>query len=295
MKIVLLGTGTPAPSLRRAGSSYLVDLGESVLLFDAGPGACRRLMEAGYRATDVTHMVFSHLHYDHCLDYAQLVLTRWDQGAGRIPELEVVGPAHTARMTGLLFDADGVFGPDLAARTRLEPSIQVYEARGGVRPRRGPAPAVREIGNGSVVEGAGWTLKAAAVPHAQPWLDCFGFRLDAPGGSFAYSGDCGPSRSFARLAGGGRRAGPHGLSGLGHRARPGMDAGRGRASRSGRDCRPRRGRDPRRQPPFRPDGRAGRARAPDRRNGRGLWRQRRLGRGPDGGPAVRPAVGGHTG
>lgn len=200
MKIVLLGTGTPAPSLRRAGSSYLVDLGASVLLFDAGPGACRRLIEAGYRATDVTHVVFSHLHYDHCLDYAQLVLTRWDQGAGGIPELEVVGPAHTARMTGLLFAADGVFGPDLAARTGLEPSLQVYESRGGVRPRRGPAPAVREIENGSVVEGGGWTLKAAAVPHAQPWLDCFGFRLDAPGGSFAYSGDSGPSRSFARLA-----------------------------------------------------------------------------------------------
>ena len=107
MKIVLLGTGTPAPSLERASSSYLVDCGESVVLFDFGPGAYHRMMEAGYRATDITDLAFSHLHYDHCLDYARLVMTRWDQGAGQIPELNVYGPPNTARMTRLLFSADG--------------------------------------------------------------------------------------------------------------------------------------------------------------------------------------------
>ena len=202
MKIVLLGTGTPAPSLKRASSSYLVDLGGSVVLFDFGPGAYHRMMEAGYRAVDITDLVFSHLHYDHCLDYARLVMTRWDQGAGQIPELNVYGPAHTERMTRLLFAADGVFGPDIAARTGLEPSVQVYESRGGTRPRLGPAPAVREIASGDSVDGDGWTLATVGVPHAQPALDCLGFRLDAPGGRFAYSGDSGPSAAFARLAAG---------------------------------------------------------------------------------------------
>lgn len=200
MKIVLLGTGTPAPSLERAGSGYLVDLGGQVLAFDFGPGAYHRMMEAGYRAVDVDRLVLSHLHYDHCLDYARLVMTRWDQGAGLIPELDVAGPAPLARMTDLLFSADGAFGPDIAARTTLEPSLQVHEARGGARPRRGPAPAVREISSGDVIEGEGWTLRTVSVPHAQPALECLGFRLDAPGGSLAYSGDSGPSRAFARLA-----------------------------------------------------------------------------------------------
>ncbi len=200
MKIVLLGTGTPAPSLKRASSSYLVDLGDSVVLFDFGPGAYNRMMEAGYAATDISDLVFSHLHYDHCLDYARLVMTRWDQGAGRIPELNVYGPAHTARMTRLLFAADGVFGPDIEARTTLEPSVQVFESRGGTRPRKRPDPLVRQLATGDVVEGSGWTLNAVSVPHAQPALECLGFRLDAPGGSFAYSGDAGPSSAFARLA-----------------------------------------------------------------------------------------------
>ena len=202
MKIVLLGTGTPAPSLQRASSSYLVDLDGSVVLFDFGPGAYHRMMEAGYAATAVTDLVFSHLHYDHCLDYARLVMTRWDQGAGQIPELNVYGPAHTARMTRLLFAVDGVFGPDIEARTTLEPSVQVYESRGGTRPRKGPDPAVREIASGDIVEGRSWTLKTVSVPHAQPALECLGFRLDAPTGSFAYSGDAGPSGAFARLAAG---------------------------------------------------------------------------------------------
>src|SRR4051794_4330297 len=108
MRIRLLGTGTPTPSLKRASSGYLVELdandgrGERKILFDFGPGAYHRLLEARVKPTEITDVFFTHLHYDHCLDYVRLVMTRWDQGAGRIPELNVYGPAHTARMTDLI-------------------------------------------------------------------------------------------------------------------------------------------------------------------------------------------------
>jgi ribonuclease BN (tRNA processing enzyme) len=39
-----------------------------------------------------------------------------------------------------------------------------------------------------------------AVLHAQPTLECFGYRLEADGGSFAYSGDAGPCKSMEDLA-----------------------------------------------------------------------------------------------
>ena len=84
MKITLLGTGTPTPSLRRMSSGYMVELDGEVILFDHGPGAYHRMMEAGTAATGVDHVFFTHLHYDHCLDYARLLLTRWDQGAGKL-------------------------------------------------------------------------------------------------------------------------------------------------------------------------------------------------------------------
>ncbi len=94
------------------------------------------MMEAGKRAVDITHVFFSHLHYDHCLDYARLLLTRWDQGAGKIPELVVYGPPHTKRMTQALIGKNGAFGPDLEARTRHRGSIDVYQSRGGTGVRK---------------------------------------------------------------------------------------------------------------------------------------------------------------
>ena len=86
MKLVLLGTGTPAPSRRRMGAGHLVDLGRAVIVFDHGPGAHQRLIEAGYRAQDVTHLFLTHHHYDHILDVPRLILTRWpfaSMAAGR--------------------------------------------------------------------------------------------------------------------------------------------------------------------------------------------------------------------
>ena len=200
MKIRLLGTGTPTPSLSRMSSGYMIEMGNQVILFDHGPGAYHRMMEAGIKATQVTHVFFSHLHYDHCLDYARLVLTRWDQGAGKIPELKVFGPAFLKRMTELLFAREGVYGPDLTARTEHPLSLDIYQARGGVLPRRWPAPEVRELSGGSVVEEKGWQVKAAGVPHVQPHLICLGFRFEAPEGIFVYSGDSGPSEAMVKLA-----------------------------------------------------------------------------------------------
>ena len=60
-----------------------------------------------------THAFFTHLHYDHCMDYGRLFLQRWDQGADRIADLDVYGPPPIARMTAQLFGADGVYGPDI--------------------------------------------------------------------------------------------------------------------------------------------------------------------------------------
>ena len=201
MKIRLLGTGTPTPSLRRMSSGYLVEIGDDVLLLDHGPGAHHRLLEAGYRAVDVTHVFFTHLHYDHCLDYARLLLTRWDQGVGRVPELQVFGPPHTARMNELLVGGpDAVFGPDLEARTRHPLSTVLYTARGGAGERAWPAPEVREVKPGDVVEGNGWRVTVGSVRHAQPYLHCYGYRVEAEGRSVAYSGDAGPCKSMERLA-----------------------------------------------------------------------------------------------
>jgi ribonuclease BN (tRNA processing enzyme) len=199
-KITLLGTGTPAPSLERAGSGYFIEVGNDRIVMDHGPDAHHRLLQSGRRAVDVTHVFFTHLHYDHCMDYGRLVLQRWDQGADRIPDLKVYGPPPIARMTEQLFGADGVYGPDIRARIEHQSSVDVFKARGGTTPRKRPAPIVREVKPGDVIDGTGWKLKVGRATHVQPYLECLAFRLDAPDGSLCYTGDSGMSDEIVALA-----------------------------------------------------------------------------------------------
>lgn len=200
MRLWLLGTGTPTPSLRRMCSGYVVRVGETHIVFDHGFGAHHRLLELGIRATQVSHAFFSHHHYDHMGDYPRLLLTRWDQGAGKIDELDVYGPPPLRLITERLIADDGAFGPDLISRTENQASIDVYQARGGQGMRARPAPRLHELASDAVVQAPGWTVRVAPVNHFAPHLVSYGYRLDADGQSFVYSGDTGPSRALGELA-----------------------------------------------------------------------------------------------
>jgi len=200
MQLWLLGTGTPTPSLRRMCSGYVVRIADDYLVFDHGFGAHHRLLELGIPATKVSHAFFSHHHYDHMGDYPRLLLTRWDQGAGKIPELNVYAPPPLKLITERLIGDDGAFGPDLISRTENQASIDVYQARGGHGKRQRPAPVLHELGHDATVEGPGWTVRVAPVNHFAPHLVSYGYRLEADGQSFVYSGDTGPSRALSALA-----------------------------------------------------------------------------------------------
>ena len=47
---------------------------------------------------------------------------------------------------------------------------------------------------------SGWRVTVASVRHVEPYLTCYGFRLDGTAGSFVYSGDSGPSAGMRKLA-----------------------------------------------------------------------------------------------
>jgi len=198
--ITLLGTGTPSPSLDRQSSGYLIEVGHDLIVWDHGPGAHHRLLQSGHRSVDVTHAFFTHLHYDHYMDYGRLVLQRWDQGADRIADLNVYGPPPIARMTEQLFGVDGIYGPDIRARIGHKSSQDQFEARGGKLPRRRPAPKVSEIHAGSVISGDGWKVTVGHAQHVEPYLECLAFRIDTSEGSICYTGDSGSSDAIVELA-----------------------------------------------------------------------------------------------
>lgn len=202
MKITLLGTGTPAPSLIRQSSGYLIEVGGDVIVMDHGPGAQHRLLEAGRHPTHVTHLFLSHMHYDHIMDYPRLVLQRWDMGAGKIPELRVHGPKPLARITEQLIGENGAFGLDIESRVSHQASKDVYVSRGGVLPRAKPQPVIREVSAGDVIEGDAWRVVVGEASHFQPILECVGYRLECDAGTLVYSGDSGGvPESMVELAG----------------------------------------------------------------------------------------------
>ena len=196
MKLTILGSGSPEAYARRASSGYLVEIGDDTILFDCGGGVFDNLLRSGRKPSDITHIIFSHLHSDHMMDYARLVHAAWDEGGAPI---KVFGPAPITAITQGYFGPNGVLSHDLRARTELKPSQEVWLARGGTLPRPWPAPELSEITPGDTINGATWAVESCDVPHAQPALSCMGFALTHQGQKFVYSGDAGLCDPLERL------------------------------------------------------------------------------------------------
>lgn len=89
LKIILLGTGNPRPSLIRSQAAQVIIANGEPILIDCGEGTTQQLMKAGIEPQTVKHLWFTHLHADHALGYGQFLLGGW--GLGRT-ELTVYGP-----------------------------------------------------------------------------------------------------------------------------------------------------------------------------------------------------------
>ena len=63
--VTILGSGTCVPSLRRSSCSVLMETAGEKLLFDAGAGTLRRMLECGVTIFDISYIFFSHFHPDH--------------------------------------------------------------------------------------------------------------------------------------------------------------------------------------------------------------------------------------
>ncbi len=75
ISVTILGSGTCEPSLARSSCSVMMKTGKSTLVFDIGPGTIRRLLEAGTKISEVSHIFLSHLHPDHTSDLVPFLFT----------------------------------------------------------------------------------------------------------------------------------------------------------------------------------------------------------------------------
>lgn len=200
VRLYLIGCGTPTPTPERFGSCLVLEVGDEHLMFDCGPASTYKIRRAGLMPIDISHLFFTHHHYDHNADYPCFLLCRWDHERGGIPRLKVYGAPPTALITQRLIGPQGAFADDWRVRVEHPASQEVYAARGGQVPRPEPRYDIEEITAGSQVNTKNCQVTAGKAIHLQPMMECLAYRIDWDGGSLVITGDTGRHSVVETLA-----------------------------------------------------------------------------------------------
>ncbi len=172
--VTLLGTGTPIPDPDRHGPSQVIELGEDTVLIDCGAGALHRFLQSGLDASQISHILLTHLHSDHVSGLNDFLWAGWvgRWWKGRPPLL--CGPPGTKVFADRLFHA---FEEDIRLRTD-EGAVSVSDLK---------IPII-EVEDNWTSTRANWKLTAFRVDHL-PVRHAFGFRFEYEGKSVVISGD----------------------------------------------------------------------------------------------------------
>lgn len=184
--VVLLGTGTPAPTPDRSGPATAIVVNDTAYLVDFGPGVVRRASAAatsrGIAALQPTRLrvaFATHLHSDHTVGYADLIFSPWTLGR-RVP-LEVYGPAGIKAMTSHLLEA---YRADIETRTNADGNQRTFPD--------GYKVNAHEVGAGVVLKDDNVTVTAYPTKHA---MESYGYRFDTRDRSIVISGDTNPTQA----------------------------------------------------------------------------------------------------
>jgi len=67
-ELIVLGSGTGVPSLRRGSPGLLLLSGSARILIDSGSGTLRKMLEVGVTYRDIDMILYTHIHPDHVAD-----------------------------------------------------------------------------------------------------------------------------------------------------------------------------------------------------------------------------------
>lgn len=151
-ELVVLGTSSQVPTRYRNHNGYLLRWDNEGLLFDPGEGTQRQMIYADVSATDVSRVLITHFHGDHCLGLAGL--------SQRFSLDAVPHPIHC------YFPASGQVFYD---RMRL---ASIYHLRATMVPH-----PIREAG--VMDRGRNFTLSCQRLDHG---VETFGYRLEEDDG-----------------------------------------------------------------------------------------------------------------
>ena len=179
----MLGTGTPNADPDRFGPATAVVVDDRAYIVDAGVGVVRRAAAAQRKGIGalaparLTRLFVTHLHSDHTLGLADVILSPWVLDRDR--PLELYGPRGLREMANHIREA---YSEDVRIRRS-----------GGEPPHsdEGRRVIVHEIAPGVVYKDELVMITAFAVPHGA-WPDAFGYAFRTPDRTIVISGDTGP-------------------------------------------------------------------------------------------------------
>ena len=176
--VTILGSGTCVPSLKRSSCSVLMELGETKLLFDSGPGTMHRLLKAGIEIFDIDYIFYSHFHPDHTGELVPFIFaTKYPDSDRRSRLLTIAGGNGFAKFTSRL---NAVYGELMKLP---ENKLRFLELEGGPADKR---------------RFSSFALETMPMEHSQ---ESIGYRItDSDGKSLVYSGDTDTTENLVILA-----------------------------------------------------------------------------------------------
>jgi ribonuclease BN (tRNA processing enzyme) len=176
--LVILGSGTCVPSLKRSSCSVLMETGGAKSLFDCGPGTMRRLLEAGTKIFDISFIFFSHLHPDHTGELVSfLFATKYPEIERRQKPLTIVAGSGFSEFYTRL---KNVYGEWIELKPGL---LNIVEMDNKAK---------------DSIDFGDFTVKSIPVEHSD---ESIAYRITGSGGeSVVYSGDTDFSDNLVTLA-----------------------------------------------------------------------------------------------
>ncbi|MGB9497666.1 MAG: MBL fold metallo-hydrolase [Dissulfuribacterales bacterium] len=108
MEIIILGSGTGVPSIRRAGPATCLRVEGQTLLIDSAAGTLRQLVRAGISYDTLDILLYTHFHPDHIGELAPFIFaTRYPLGYKRNSPVTVMAAKGLKRFYQSMIQAFG--------------------------------------------------------------------------------------------------------------------------------------------------------------------------------------------
>lgn len=175
MQITIVGSGTVVPHPERVCASYYVEMDDSRILLDCGPGAMHHMARFDLSWDCLTHVILSHFHTDHIGDLPILLFAlKYGVATPRKDPLTIVGPEGTRLLLERLAAAFGDY--------MLDPGFPL---------------GITEVTAGTIVRLGGTArILCHPTPHTEHSL---AYRIESGAKVLGYTGDTGLSEELGRF------------------------------------------------------------------------------------------------